>query len=185
MKMKRSSMIALVLALVFVLGFYGVAFSGGGEPTKSCPQDMPDPTSGPFLFGAFTVALDKSYCGVINADVCSHYTIQLTLARFGKSSQLHLFSFSTPSPVTNTSICSLSNSDIKDAYKRMPCLLNVGQAFGLEGTPVIADLHITKKDFCTIGPGNPSLTDLSNMTGFDKVPINAMISGEVVVRVVP
>jgi hypothetical protein len=172
--MKRSKMVPLVLALVSILGFYGIAFGEGGEPGPSCPQSLPPPNSGPFIFGSFTVALDKSQCG-IDFPECANYVMHAQLTKRGT---VHLFSYNTPG-LSGRNLCSYTVSELKELYKRVPCLLDVGQAFGLQGMPVIAELVILKKDFCTIGADNPALV------GFPEVPVNAMISGAVVIRVVP
>jgi len=173
--MKRSRGFELVLIVMFILGLYGFAFGEGGEPGGSCPADLPQPNSGPFVWGEFTVALDKSGCSVGYSDQCANYVLHAKLRRFGK---VHLFSYHTTG-LSGINLCDYKVSELKELYKRVPCLLDVGQAFGLQGIPVIAELIISKRDFCKIGLDNPPLP------GFDDVPINAMISGEVVIRVVP
>jgi len=175
--MKKSRLFPLVLALVSTLGFYGIAFGEGGEPGSSCPEVLPPPKSGPFIWGEFTVALDKSGCTLAFPDQCANYVLHTKLKRFGN---VHLFSYNTTG-LSGRNLCSYTVSELKELYKRVPCLLNVGQAFGLEGIPVITELVILKKDFCTIDENNPALSE----EVYPDVPLEAMISGDVVIRVVP
>src|SRR4030066_1865221 len=78
-KMKRLVVIWLALALVMIAGFYGVSLArtcggGGFEGTGCEPDDLLDPTSGPYVYGTFTVALDKSFCSTEYSE-CRHYNI--------------------------------------------------------------------------------------------------------------
>jgi len=163
--MKRSRLIPLVFGLVFVFGFYGVTFSGGWED-PAC-QSPPAPTSGHFIRGSFTVDLDKitsEFSGY------AHYNVHLVLKR---GNQVHLFSF--PSSVGTKGLCDYKVEDtyqgsnlvpgLKTLFAKIPCTLRIGEAFDLSGFPVIADLTITNKDFC--------------------VTLEAMIAGDIVIRVVP
>jgi len=145
------------------------------SPGEGCPSDLPPP-SGPFIFGNFTVALDKSQCSVTFPE----YANYVMHAQLTKSGKIHLFSYQTPG-LSGRNLCSYTVSEVKELYKRVPCLLDVGQVFGLQGIPVISELVILKKDFCTIGPDNPALDEVL----YPNVPLNAMISGVVVIRVVP
>jgi hypothetical protein len=155
LSMDRKIGMLTALAVVFIIGTYGIAIGGGGAEDPAC-QNLPAPTSGPSLVGAFTVAIDKALdC------TPKHYNIQLELTR-GK--EVHLFSLITP--FDNRDICSYTSDEIKSKFARRPCTLRVGQAFHLKGVPVISELSITNADFC----------DNSN---------EAMISGTVVIRVVP
>ena len=145
--MKRSSMITLVLALVFILGSYGVAFSGGGEPCPGCCNNPPAPTSGQYLYGTFTVARDKSACGLGDISALKGYDVQIVLRH--RLNEVHLFSFHTP--LGTGDLCGYDASQLKTAYVKLPCALEVGEAFGfdpLKYFPVISDLYITNKDFC-------------------------------------
>ena len=58
--MERIKMMSLVLAIVLTLSIHGVAFGGGAEGgAGGCPnnpEELPPPTSGPFIYGTFTVA---------------------------------------------------------------------------------------------------------------------------------
>lgn len=149
--MKRSSMITLVLALVFILGFYGVAFSGGGEPCPGCCDNPPAPTSGQYLYGTFTVARDKSEASTF-PDYAG-YDVQIVLQY--KLNQ-HLFSFFAPLGDGHLCAVKVSNPDLnrpglKEMFGGAPCALEVGKAFGFDPTkyfPVISDVYIAKKDFC-------------------------------------
>ena len=75
-------MIPLLLALMFLLGFQGIALGEGGEPGQGCPD--PDlinlPHSGPFILGDFTVALDKSEGDLTYADF-ENYVMHARLVR--------------------------------------------------------------------------------------------------------
>lgn len=169
----KGKMTVLVLAIVSVLGFYGVAMGEGGGPDPgACAFDpWPQPTSGPFLWGEFSIALDKVALGEYNA----HYNIHVKLARFGK---MHLYSF-PEGPPSGINICNYTAGDIKNLYKKIPCALGVEGDFGLTGVPVIAELVITNRDFCD-GPPPP-------IPGWKwpNVPEDGMISGLIVIRVVP
>jgi hypothetical protein len=154
MDRKMGGLLVLLAALVF--GFYGIAIGGGAED-PFC-QDLPAPTSGHFINGHFTAALDKSYCGFISCG--GHHNIHLELKRH---KEVHLFSFLAP--LGDKDICSYSDVEIKELFKGKPCELRIEEAFNLRGIPVVVDLSITKKDFCDTYE-------------------DAMISGEVLIRVV-
>lgn len=146
--MKRTKLITPILVLVCILGFYGVAFSGAaGEPCPACcPGDLPPATSGPFLYGTFTVAVDKVTLGW--GDPFEHYNVHVVLHHMFSQ---HLFSF--PVPLTE-SLCDFEASYIKEAFARIPCLWMFGEPFGFDPAkfvPVISDLYISKKDFCGTG----------------------------------
>lgn len=92
--MKRNMTIFSVLAAVVIFGFCTTAFGGGGFEGQGCEvANLPPPTSGPYLYGIFTVALDKSSCSLYTQpDTCGHYNVQAVLFRVTK---IHLFSFKT------------------------------------------------------------------------------------------
>jgi hypothetical protein len=161
MKMKRSIIIVILFAVMLVLGSYSAALADGGAEGGPCPDTLPSPTSGPFIRGDFTVAFDKKM-QCIETTGCPHYNFHAVL-KLGN--ETHLFS----APQTfhpDTTLCSFSPEQIKGLVERYPCFMDVAGAFGLLGTPVIADLNIT-------------LCDTFND------PQNGMILGEVVIRVVP
>jgi hypothetical protein len=169
----KAKIILLVLALAFVLGFYGIAKSGDGPTDPAC-STLPNPTAGPFLLGAFSVAYDKSEYSLTEPALVGHYNVHIALKRFN---QTHLFSF--PASVPNQNLCTFTASDFKAEFAKHPCKLGFGQAFGLSGTPVIVDLVILKRDFCDSPPvGFP-------YSGFDNVPVGAMVLGDIIIRVVP
>jgi len=156
--MKKRRMIALVLGLISIFGFCGIAL-GGGDP-GACAA-LPLPNSGPYLTGTFTVALNQSsYCT---------YDVHIELAHKFK---VHLFSWSYDVCLGGgPSLCELTAEMIKDPsgfLASLPCLLDVGGPFGLSGTPVIKDVVILKRDFCQ---------DSSD-------PLQ-MILGAITIRVVP
>jgi hypothetical protein len=145
--MKRDSIVLPVLVLILVLAFSGIAMAG--EPA-GCPNL--EPTKGPFLFGTFTAARDKSYCTTTYPAACSHYyEFHVVLTHRLK---VHLFSF--VANLEDLHLCDYvasnphdpNNPGLKEIGARIPCILGVGEAFGLPGVPVIYNLHITEKDYC-------------------------------------
>jgi len=154
--MKKRELIPLVVLLVLILGSFGIALADGGADPNACLDPLPPPSSGPFVRGDFTVAFDK------RIDSFPHYNFHAVLKY---TNDIHLFSAPQKTWVDKT-LCDFTASDIKELLKFYPCWMDVGGYFGIIGTPVIADLTITKQDQCTD-------------------PINAMIMGEVVIRVVP
>jgi hypothetical protein len=161
-KVKRINSFPLVLTFVFILGLYGVAAGGGGEPGQGCPATMPPATSGPFLYGTFTVAQDKSEASLYSelAGYDLHIGLQYKLIK-------HLFS-SFILGLDQRGLCGVEDSELETLYAKLPCVLGIGEAFGFDPAqyiPVIKDLHIIKQDFC-------GTTD-------------AMIEGIVIIRLVP
>ena len=143
--MKRFRMFPLMLVLVCVLGLYGVALSGGGEPCPGCCDNPPAPTKGQFLYGTFTAARDKSACG--NIPSYAGYDVQMVLRH--RLNQVHLFSFHTP--LGTGDLCGYDASEFETAFVKFPCALEVGQPFGFDPAkyfPVIHEIFISKKDFC-------------------------------------
>lgn len=157
--MKRKMIISLLLALVVILCSHGVAFSrGSGFEDPTC-LNLPQPSSGPFLYGTYTVARDKSSCSIDMPTACGHYNVHVVLQ---KRTKIHLFSFSD---MGTGDLCSLGAAGLKKTFAPYPCIINVEDAFGISGVPVIVDLNITKKDFC----GTP----------------DEIIQGQVTIRIVP
>jgi len=158
--MRKIRIMQSLLAILIIFCFYGLAFSGGGgpDPTPFCQPPLPDPDSGRFIRGEFTAAVDK-----IGSGDDAHYNVHAVLKM---GSQTHLFSFAASKGAE--SICSFDSQALKAALAFHPCRLGIGSAFGLSGMPVIASLTIEDTDFCS---------PTSN--------INAMIRGEVLLRVVP
>ncbi|MFZ1991892.1 MAG: hypothetical protein WAW96_19215 [Alphaproteobacteria bacterium] len=160
--MKRSKMIPFLLVLVSILGFYGVAFSGGGYEGSGCPATLPEPTSGPILYGTFTVARDRITFGIEGYD---HYNVHIVLRH--KLNQVHLYSFLAP--LGTKGLCDYEEPEIKEIFAKQPCILIDPSDFDLPITsvPVIYDLQISKRDFCTSTVGDE------------------MIFGLIAIRVVP
>jgi len=154
--MKKKKMIYLAMALAMVFGFSGVALGGGGGPEDPACDVLPEPTSGRFIWGSFTVAMDTSTCSQEWPE-CAHFNVHVVLRRFG-----HVYLYSFPATLGTGDVCSYSASDFKTTFARVPCTLEVGQDFGLEGVPVIKSLRITRQD-CD----------------------DQMIKGRIVIRVVP
>jgi len=166
--MQKSGMIASFLTIVVIFGFYGVAIGGGWEPCPGCcPDTLPAPDHGPYLYGTFTAARDKSESSLYPEHAV--YDVHVILRR--KLNQVHLFSFPAPAPLsvppapTDYVLCGYETSDIKVLLAKIPCSWRFSEPFGLPGVPVISELYITKRDFC----GTP----------------DEMIHGLITIRVVP
>jgi hypothetical protein len=160
--MKRKMMFSLVLALIAILCFQGLAFSrGSGREDPDC-EILPQPSSGTYLYGTYTVARDSSSCSIDMPTACGHYDVHVILQ---KKNKIHLFSFSD---MGTTDLCSLGAAGLRSTFALYPCYINVGEPFGKgkpAWIPVIVDMTITKKDFC----GTPA----------------EMVKGQITIRVVP
>jgi hypothetical protein len=157
--MKRKIIISLLLVLVVIFCSHEVAFSkGGGFEDPAC-LNLPQPSSGTFLYGTYTVARDKSSCSIDLPTACGHYDVHVVLQ---KKNKIHLFSFYD---MGTGDLCGLGAAGLKKTFEPYPCIINVEEAFGIAGVPVIVDLNITRKDFC----GTP----------------DEMIQGQITIRVVP
>jgi len=148
--MKRNMMISSILALLMIVGLCKVAFGGGGFEGSGCePENLPPPNSGPYLYGIFTVARDKSECTLFtHPDECGHYNVHAVLFR---ETKLHLFSFTSSMGVGDLCDSGIYNKWIKNEFASYPCMLEVGEAFGFGSTkytPVITKVSIIKKDSC-------------------------------------
>jgi hypothetical protein len=169
MKMKKSRLVPLVLAFACILGVYGVAV--GGMDPSSCGQigDLYPPTSGPFITGTFTVSLVYGMSG--DAYYVVHFVLQRGL-------KVHTFSYTYPLLGYEPSLCDLTADDIKNPEffpSQIPCKADVGTPFGLNGTPVIKNVFIVKKESC--GPYVPCSPCENNEF--------QMIYGLITIRVVP
>jgi len=160
--MKKNKMIVLAIILGFNLFFYGTSLGDGGgvEPPQgsNCNKDpIPKPEiSSPLIQGYFTAAYDNSQA-VLDDPIYRHYNIQVVLEMpqliNGKEKIIrHLFSYQKK---YSKPICSYTARDLIERYKILPCVLEVGKAFNLEGFPVLTKLKIIKKDFC----GNNDVKD--------------------------
>jgi hypothetical protein len=159
--MKKGCITTLVLSFVYIFIFYGVAIGGGFEPCEGCcPDILPDPDHGPYLYGTFTAARDKSEASTYPEYAV--YDVHVVLRH--KINQVHLFSFPVPAPADYI-LCSYETSYIKGTLAKAPCTWGFSEPFGLPGVPVISHLYITKRDFC----GTP----------------DEMIQGLITIRVVP
>ena len=167
--MRRIRLVSMAFVLACILGFYGLAFAGGGEPCPGCCDNPPAPTCGPYLYGTFTVARDKSACGISGNPALMGYDVQITL-RY-KAIRVHLFSFHAP--LGTGDLCGYDAATLEATFAKYPCPLEVGQAFGFDPAkyfPVISDLYIVQRDFC----GTPSTPNPDEM-----------ISGVITIRLVP
>ena len=142
--MKRSKKFPLLLVLVSIFGFYGIAL-GAGEPPSwgTCPPELPAPTRGHFVYGTFTAGLDQLYP--------DHFNVQMVLRQ---GTKVHLFSFWTD--LGGGDLCdqtAVNPETIKQLLAFYPCSLAVGEPFGFDPakfTPVISDIYIIKRDFCEV-----------------------------------
>ena len=171
--MKKMRMIIWLLGLLMVFGYLGIAFGGGGPEGAGC-ANLPEPNKGPLLWGYFTVARDQGLCtfdqDVITAvgDQCQHYNVHLMLTCLWPAGNMewHLFSFPTTGRPADLSLVEESNIlDSTFGFRQTPCTLKVGQAFGIDGIPVIKKVRILK----TENPGQ----------------IDEMMLGTIIIRVVP
>ena len=178
----KKTLMFLTLMLATIFCFYGIALADGGgpeNPGSDCDcfdtQD-PQPTSGPFIWGAFTVARDIETFGVecsfASSDPCDHFNVHVTLRRFGQVHLFHTFR-RVPDGIGDGiyNICDLTNDELKEAYKRLACDLDVEEYFGLTGTPVLVKLKVKQRE-CFI-PSSGGDTD------------QQMIKGTILLRVVP
>jgi hypothetical protein len=181
--MKKNFML-LILMFISIFFFYGIAMADGGgpeNPGSDCDcfeqQDV-QPTSGPFLWGTFTVARDRETFGVPpsgdfgSPDPYDHFNVHVTLRRFGEVHLFHTFR-RVPDGISDGlyNLCDLTDAELKEAYERLACDLEVEQAFGLTGTPVLVSLKV-KQDECfvpTSGGDSPE----------------QMIKGTILLRIVP
>ena len=172
--MERLHMFPMILTLLFLFIFYGVALGNGGargNPGCNC-QSWPEPTAGYFLWGDLTIAFDKLLYGEVGLP---YYNIQAQLKR---GTQVHLYSRSLPSGGKN--ICDYTPYELIDptnGYGKLPCIMGIEEDFDLSGVPVIYDLKVTHKDFCgeKIDGHYPPSYEAQD----------AMISGKITIRVVP
>ena len=149
--MKAKMVILLATGIIFTFVIYGMAFAEGGEPPPVPPcTNLPPPNSGPYLKGYLIVTYDK-YAARTELQP-EHYNVAAILEEdkgvFGcsNSKAKHIFSISLP--VGNRDLCSLNDNYFIQTYGHMPCNLDVGKPFGLQGIPVITELKITNKDNC-------------------------------------
>jgi hypothetical protein len=178
----KKNLIFLTLMLATLFCFYGIVLADGGgpeDPGSDCTcfdtQD-PQPTSGPFIWGTFTVARDRETFGVPpnfdNPTPYDHFNVHVTLRRFG---QVHLFHTFRRVPdgiaAGDYNICDLTNDELEEAYERLACDLEVEQYFNLTGTPVLVNLKVTQRE-CFV-PTNGGDTP------------EQMIKGAILLRVVP
>lgn len=162
----KKIIIWLSVVVMIILGYDKIAISDGALPTDPRCQNLPDPTSGPFIEGTFSIAYDKV------DQTNKHYNCHVVLKA---NNQVHLFSF--PISYGGRNICTYSPWEFMEKYKGIPCTLGVENAFKMKGIPVITDMRIKNQDSC----GNINLTEPW------KSPSNpdAMIYGEIKITVVP
>ena len=168
----------VVLALSLAVGFYGPAFAAksGAEDPRCNAADFPDPTSGPFLTGTFTAAVDKSTCSLDYPGAIpegyTHYNFHVKLWKRWKS-----YMFSGPLEVPEGSVegnifvfskklCEYTNAEIKAIINEEPCNWYVGDPFGFpleQYVPIVVYVRVTDRDFCA-EPGDKQM-----IKGFIKI----------------
>ena len=168
--MKRERIISLLLTLLFTLVFYGIASGDGGGWEIPLPcQKLPEPNSGPYLKGTFTVAYDQSNPN--RYDI--HVILEKEEKTFGcaksEGGVKHLFSFQMVKTQTSKPMCKYENAELKEKYKYGPCMSKAGEKFNLQGVPVLTELSVTQKENCGDTGDTPE----------------AMIYGTIKIRVVP
>lgn len=170
--MKKTRMIPCILALVFIFGTCGVAFAGGGGPDPgacdavwTCYGGPPPADAGKFLRGEYTVSKEG---GV--------YVVHIRL-KWGNQEQM--YSFNTDS-IVEAGLCSLTAEQLKETFEVAPCGLIITEP---AESPDFVGLLKEKdfEDYILI----PVLTDLTIEKKYNCDLADAMVRGEVVVRVVP
>ena len=152
--MKRKMVRTLVIGAVLVFGIYGPTIAGGG------PED-PGGCTGDLPPADSGDYLKGEFISAGSySDSATGQKIIPVAISLKKGNESHLFAFMA----SFTDVCSVTSEYIAEQFKWLPCRLGVAGAFGLSGVPVITKLDISQKDQCGT--------------------INAMVSGEIVVRVV-
>ncbi len=156
-----------MLAVLFILGYYGNAVGGGAEPVQG---KLPAPTSGPIILAEFTFDVDKSRCVTEEPEPKTggtkrypHINVHVKLTYDG---QVRLMKFWTNLGEKGEKICEEELKTIIEKYQWHPQRYGVEKLFYLSGTPVIDGLSLTKKDSCDD-------------------PEKVTISGSAFIRVVP
>jgi hypothetical protein len=169
MKKKFEIRLCSVLCLLFFFSIVcaGNVFGGGGGPqgTIVCPSDncLPEATkNSERVVGEFYAFLDKGQCSIDNPssepEGCGHYNVIVKLERWKKKKspdkfkrcqkkeyEVHFFSFPATAGLGN--LCDLSDEQLKETFKRIPCSAGVGEAFNvLDKIPVIYSLEILEKE---------------------------------------
>lgn len=123
------------LAVLFVLGSYGIGIGDGGGFWSECCQNLPKiTTDSPRIKGDFTANRKTD-----------HYEIEVNLSM---ESQTHLLTFYSPLELPKT-LCQYTETQIKDKFERAACGLKVGEKFGLRGVPVVTNIIITDQGNCS------------------------------------
>ena len=136
------------LAVLLVLGSYGMGIGDGGGFWSECCQNLPKITSeSPRIQGDFTANRKTE-----------NYEIKVNLSMDGQTRLLTLISPLEP-PKT---LCQYTDTQIKEKFKMAACGLKVGEEFGHRGVPVIEsvsdiicvtpDIQITGKVVIRIVP---------------------------------
>ncbi len=149
-------LLCLLLVCSVVLGFYGVAISGGGAGELPPPcNNPPAATAGPILHGYFIAVHDQP-----------NHLYKVSLHLYGPNNAANLFSFDIPDL---PGVCDreddcyvVTGNYIKTKLNGYPCFYKFGEPFNLPGIPVIKDLKL----ICRACPGEK-------------------IAGEVWIQVVP
>lgn len=152
--MKTKMIQTLVIGAVLVFGIYGPTIAGGG------PED-PGGCTGDLPPANSGDYLKGEFISAGSySDLSTGQKIIPVAISLKKGNASHLFSFMA----SFADVCTVTSAYLAEQFKWLPCRLGVAGAFGLSGVPVITSLDIIQKDQCGT--------------------INAMVRGEIVIRVV-
>lgn len=152
--MKTKMILTVVIGAILVFGIYGLAIAGGG------PEDPGGCTGDlpPADSGDFIRG--EFISAGSYSDLSTGQKIIPVAISLKKGNANHLFSFMA----SFTDVCTVTSAQLAETFKWLPCRLGVPGAFGISGIPVITSLDIIQTDQCGT--------------------INAMVRGQIEVRVV-
>jgi hypothetical protein len=154
--MKTKMILTWVMGTVLVIGIYGPAIAGGGGPEDPGGCTGDLPAADSGRFIRGEFISAGSYLDTATGQKIIPVAISLQ-----KGDASHLFSFMA----SFTDVCTVTAAELVERFKWIPCRLGVAGAFGLSGIPVITNLDIIQTDQCGT--------------------FNAMVRGEMIIRVVP
>ncbi len=132
--MKKIRLSIWIISLSIVLCFSGFAYAGGDPQDPLDCSSPPDPTSGPFIWGNFTVSQ-------VQIGFDSRSVVHITLRRYG---EVHLYNF----PGTLKDLCNLDEIILLGDVAEWACEFGVGQDFEIDGFPVVKRLRIRQMELC-------------------------------------
>ena len=152
--MKTKMVMTVVIGAVLVFGLYGPAIAGGGGPEDPVCTGVPPPADSGYFLRGEFISAGSYF------DVVYDQRIIPVAISLKKGNANHLFSFMA----SFTDVCTVTSAQLAETFKWLPCRLGVPGAFGISGIPVITSLDIIQTDQCGT--------------------INAMVRGQIEVRVV-